>query len=222
MYRPYDIITFDCYGTLIAWESGIVNAFTIAAAEDGVTLDAAGIITVYMSEEPSVQGEGYLPYRDVLTETTVRVASELGWRITRERARFLADSLPRWQPFPDTNIALERLARKFKLGILSNIDNDLLEATLRHFRVDFSLVVTAQQVRSYKPGFAHFNEALRQAGQSRLLHAAQSYFHDVLPATKLNIPVAWVNRNSENVERGGAQPTYEVPNLIALADLLGA
>jgi 2-haloacid dehalogenase/putative hydrolase of the HAD superfamily len=221
MNSQYDLITFDCYGTLIAWESGIANAFTAAASQDDVTIDAGGILTLYMAEEPAVQGEGYVSYRDVLAETAIRVAAELGWQLTRERARFLADSLPGWQPFPDTNIALERLSQKFRLGILSNIDDDLLQATLSHFTVEFTMVVTAQQVRSYKPGLAHFNEALRRVGQDRLLHAAQSYYHDVVPATKLRIPVAWINRKGEQAERGGAQPTYEVPNLTALADVLG-
>ena len=216
----YDIITFDCYGTLIDWESGIVNAFLSEAARDGVDLDTGSIIAAYMAEEPAVEAEQYRPYRDVLGETALRVAAELGWKIKPERVGFLAASVPRWQPFLDTNPALERLAQKFQLGILSNIDEDLLNATLKHLTVGFDLTITAERVRSYKPGPAHFLEAIARTPGKRLLHAAQSHFHDVLPTRRLNIPVAWVNRKGESVGEGGIVPTYELEDLSGLADLL--
>lgn len=221
MQTQFDIITFDCYGTLIDWEGGMVTAFTSEAARDGVSLDAKQIIAAYMAEEPLVQSGGYKPYREVLAETARRVSGRLGWRLAPERADFLAASLPHWKPFADTNAALERLARRYQLGILSNIDDDLLEATRKHFSVSFDLIVTAQQVKSYKPGFAHFKEALARAGGKRWLHAAQSYFHDVVPASKLEIPAVWVNRNGDRPEPGGPLPTSEVRNLAALVDLLG-
>ena len=218
--RKFEIITFDCYGTLIDWESGIKTAFKTEAANDGIEIDSERIIDAYNAEEPAVESGSYRPYREVLAETARRVAQRLGWQLESERARFLADSLPDWKPFADTNAALERLARQFDLGILSNIDDDLLTETRRHFTVDFDLVVTAQQVRSYKPGLAHFNEALSRAGSRSLLHAAQSYFHDVVPATRLGIPVVWVNRNKSVVEPNGPPPTHEVRNLTGLANLL--
>jgi 2-haloacid dehalogenase/putative hydrolase of the HAD superfamily len=158
----------------------------------------------------------------VLTETARLVGSRLGWKISGERADFLAQSLAEWKPFADTNASLERLARKFQLGILSNTDDDLLTGTRRHFTVQFDLIVTAQQVSSYKPGFAHFNEALARLSGKRLLHAAQSYFHDVVPCAALGIPVVWVNRKGERPGPGAPSPTHEVRNLSELADLLGA
>jgi 2-haloacid dehalogenase/putative hydrolase of the HAD superfamily len=217
----FDIITFDCYGALIDWENGIVSAFQSEAARDGLALDASDIISAYMAEEPAVESQQYRPYREVLAQTAHRVAARLGWKIELDRAGFLAASLPDWRPFPDTNAALERLARRFQLGILSNVDDDLLAATRRHFTVSFDLVVTAEQVKSYKPGLAHFREAMARAGGKRLLHAAQSYFHDMVPARELNIPVVWVNRKGERAAEGGPPPTYEVRDLAALADLLG-
>ncbi len=219
--EPYDIITFDCYGTLIDWESGIISAFQSEAAKDGVELRGYQIIEAYAAEEPSVEFAPYRSYREVLAETARRVAAKLGWNLPVERAGFLAASLPEWQPFPDTNSALERLARRVQLGILSNIDDDLLTATRKHFTVDFDLIVTAQQVRSYKPGLAHFREAIARAGEKRLLHAAQSYFHDVVPTRKLGIPVVWINRKGSRVEPGGPVPTHEVRTLAELANLLG-
>ena len=219
--HDFDIITFDCYGTLIDWEGGIVKAFQTEAANDGVELDPNRIVAAYSAEERSVESEGYRLYREVLAETARRAAGRLGWKLSSERAGFLAESLVTWKPFRDTNTALERLANEYRLGILSNVDDDLLAATRQHFTVDFDLVVTAQQVRSYKPGLAHFKEALARAGQKRLLHAAQSYFHDVVPASKLEIPVVWVNRKDEHFEQGGPTPTHEVRDLAGLVDLLG-
>jgi 2-haloacid dehalogenase/putative hydrolase of the HAD superfamily len=217
----FDFITFDCYGTLIDWEGGIVNAFQSEAAQDGVHLKRAEIVAAYHDEEPVVEAGEFRTYREVLTETAMRVAARLGWKLELERSSFLAASLPEWQPFPDTNSALERLARRFRLGVLSNVDDDLIAQTRRHFTVDFDLIITAQQVRSYKPSHAHFKRALARLEGKRLLHAAQSYFHDVVPSSALGIPVAWVNRKDEPSDTGGPLPTYEVRSLIELADLLG-
>jgi 2-haloalkanoic acid dehalogenase type II len=216
----FELITFDCYGTLIDWEGGIVRAFQDEAGKDGIRLDPDNIVSAYMKEEPAAEAGGYKTYRDVLGTTAERVASRLGWKITPERAGFLAASLGDWQPFPDTNAALERLSRRYTLGILSNTDDDLLAQTRRHFTVDFGLVVTAQQVGSYKPAPGHFTEALARAEGRRLLHAAQSYFHDIVPTSQMGIPSAWVKRKSEDTAHLDARPTYVVRDLAGLADLL--
>jgi 2-haloalkanoic acid dehalogenase type II len=213
----FDVITFDCYGTLIDWESGIVGAFQSEAS--GHSLNARDIVDAYMTEEPAVESGDYKPYRTVLRETALRVAGRLGWPLSADRPGFLAESLPHWQPFPDTNRALERLAERYQLGILSNIDDDLLAATLRHFPVRFDPVITAVQVKSYKPGHAHFREALVRTRGKRLLHAAQSYFHDVIPANQLGIPVIWVNRRGEPLPEDGPKPTSIVRDLASLANL---
>ena len=220
MTRHFDIVTFDCYGTLIDWEGGIAGAFLEAAAEDEVTLRREDVLRTYAKLEPVVEAEEYRAYRDILTETAQRVAAALGWRVSDERRTFLADSLPRWKPFPDTNPALERLrAAGHRLGILSNIDDDLLAATRRHFTVDFDLIVTAQQVRSYKPAAGHFLAAKDLIGTARWLHAAQSNFHDIVPMNAMGIPTAWVNRLGETPRPGGT-PTYEVRDMAGLAELL--
>src|SRR5262249_21198886 len=154
--------------------------------------------------------ETYRSYREVLTETSRRLASRFGWPMPESRAGFLADSLPGWPPFPDTNRSLERLAAAgYRLGILSNVDDDLLAGTRRHFSVPFESIVTAQQVRSYKPGHAHFLTARERIGGARWLHAAQSYFHDVTPARELGIPTAWINRRRQTPS-GTARPDREM------------
>jgi 2-haloacid dehalogenase/putative hydrolase of the HAD superfamily len=222
MKVDFEIITFDCYGTLIDWEGGISDAFQIEAARDGLRLDREQIVEAYMQEEPALESGEYRTYREVLATTAQRVAARLGWSITLARAHFLPLSLATWRPFADTNPALERLARRFQLGLLSNTDDDLIGATIDHFSVGFDVVVTAQQVRSYKPAFAHFQEGLARAGKRRMAHAAASYFHDVVPASKLGLPVIWVNRKAQRAREGSPVPDGEVSNLAELADLLGA
>lgn len=218
--RPYDIVTFDCYGTLIDWRGGIAGAFAAAAAADSVTLDRDAVLAAYAEIEPVVEHEAYRSYRDVLTETAHRVAARLGWPRGQGRGRFLPESLPSWPPFSDTNGALERLVSAgYRLGILSNVDDDLLAGTRRHFTVPFEVIVTAQQVGSYKPAPGHFVTARALIGDRRWLHAAQSYFHDVVPARAHAIPVAWINRHGE-APSGPARPDRELRTLTELADWL--
>jgi 2-haloalkanoic acid dehalogenase type II len=215
----FDVVTFDCYGTLIDWETGIREAFARAAASDGVTLAPTDLLAAYAEVEPAVETEAYRSYRDVLGETTSRVAQRLGWRLPEDRRSFLAESLPSWRPFPDTNPALRRLAAAgCRLGILSNIDDDLLAKTRRLLEVPFEPIVTAAQVRSYKPAPGHFLEARRRLGPGvRWLHAAQSFFHDVEPCKRLGIPVAWINRSKQQAGHTGP-PDWEMPDLARLAD----
>ena len=218
--RPFDVITFDCYGTLIDWEAGIIDAFREAAAADGVGLDPAASLRALFEKEPEAQAAEYRSYRELLTDAAVRVGERFGWAISRERATFLPERLPRWKPFPDTNEALTRLSQAgYALGILSNVDDDLLAGTRQHLAVSFSLLVTAQQVRSYKPAPGHFTTARERVGGRRWLHAAQSYFHDVTPAVAQKIPVAWINRKSEP-PTGAARPDREFRTLTELADWL--
>jgi putative hydrolase of the HAD superfamily len=211
--RPYDILTFDCYGTLIDWERGIGDALEAAARVDRVKLERASALAAYHAIEPVVQAERYRTYREVLTLTAQRVAERLGWRLAPGVASFLADSLPSWPPFADTNAALQRLAGAgYRLAILSNVDDDLLAGTRKYLGVDFEFVVTAQQVGSYKPAPAHFATARQRIGGARWLHVAQSWFHDVQPARALGIPTAWINRKRER-RADGAPPDAEFATL---------
>src|SRR5437764_1829102 len=217
--RPYDIVTFDCFGTLIDWESGIYAAFRDAARAEGVALDRGAVLRAYAEHEPIAEQPPFRPYRDVLAEAAQRVAHALGWE-ARDTS-FLAESLPSWRPFPDTNAALERLrGAGYRLGILSNVDDDLLAATRRHFTVDFDLIVTAQQVRSYKPGHAHFVTARREIGDAPWLHAAESNFHDIVPTNELRIENAWINRRRAPELAGGVPTLGEFRDLAALADAI--
>src|SRR5438045_3868243 len=149
MDRLYDIVTFDCYGTLIDWNTGIAGALEAVARVAGIRADRAALLATYHKLEPVVEAETHRDYRQVLTETARRVVHHFGGTLSEADAAALPDSLPNWAPFPDTNLSLERLhAAGYRLGILSNIDDDLLAATRRHFAVPFGLIVTAQQVGS--------------------------------------------------------------------------
>ncbi len=192
------------------------------AAEYGIRLGREEILAAHAEVEPRVQAEDYRTYRDVLTETARRMALGFGWAIDHPQARFLPNSLPRWKVFRDTNAALYRLrSAGYRLGILSNVDDDLLGATMRQFDCPFDLVVTAEAVKSYKPAHAHFTAAREAVGDQRWLHAAQSWFHDIVPASSLEIPTAWINRNGDAAGKH-VRPAYELPDLAALADRLGA
>jgi 2-haloalkanoic acid dehalogenase type II len=218
--RRFDALTFDCYGTLVDWERGISEAFAAAARADGVALEVAAVLRAYHEVEPRVQAERYRRYRDVLALTARGVADRLGWTLPPGRESFLAESLPSWPPFPDTNDALRRLkGAGHRLIILSNVDDDLLAGTRHHLAVEFDAVITAEQVGSYKPAPGHFEAARNRIGGAPWLHVAQSYFHDVQPARALGIPSAWINRKGERPldDRG---PDHEFRTLAEAADFL--
>ncbi len=216
-------VTFDVYGTLIDRDTGVYDAFAAEAARDGVELDRAELLALVREITREIEGGSYELYAEVLRRTAIEVAKRLDWDLEPSRSGFLPDSVQRWKPFKETNIQLTKLAKKYKLGLLSNIDDKLLGQTRRHIPTDFDLVVTAQQVRSYKPDPAHFTECARRMGGKRgWVHVAASHYHDIAPCIKARVPVIWVNRNKETLDSSQRKPTAEVPNLREAAKLLGA
>jgi 2-haloacid dehalogenase len=225
MAIPKDIkwVTFDVYGTLIDFETGVFDAFTKEAARDGYTLSKDELIPIFLEAQEEIKGGSYELYAEVLRRAAIKISQRLGWPLEPSRSGFLPTSIPRWPPFKETNIQLNKFAKKFDLGLISNIDDKLLGETRRWFNVDFDLVVTAQQVRSYKPDPAHFKEFERRIGTKKgWVHVSSSYHYDVEPCAKLKIPVVWVNRRKETLEPGQKKPDAEVKNLLEAAKLLGA
>jgi 2-haloacid dehalogenase/putative hydrolase of the HAD superfamily len=215
-------VTFDVYGTLIDWETGIYEAFAKEASRDDVEIDRNVLIGLFHEISREIEGGSYELYAEVLRRTAIDIAERIGWNLEPSRSGFLPDSVQRWAPFKETNPVLQKLAKKYKLGLLSNIDDKLLGQTRRHIPIDFDLVVTAQQVRSYKPEPAHFTECARRIGGKRgWVHVASSYYHDVVPCLKMRVPVIWVNRKKETLEPSQKKPTAEVANLREAAKLLG-
>jgi 2-haloacid dehalogenase len=216
-------VTFDVYGTLIDWEEGITDAFAREADRDGFTIERDRLIPLFMETEKEIEGGSYELYAEVLRRTAVKISKELEWPLEPSRSGFLPDSVQRWPPYKETNTQLERFNKKFNIGLISNVDDKILGQTRRWFKADFDLVVTAQQVRSYKPDPAHFKEAERRIGGKKgWVHVTSSYHYDVEPCLKAKVPVIWVNRRKETLDANQKKPTAEVKTLLEAAKLLGA
>jgi 2-haloacid dehalogenase len=221
--KEVTFVTFDVYGTLIDWETGVFDAFSKEAERDGYTISREELIPLFLQVQQDIKGGSDELYAEVLRRTAVRISRELGWPLEPSRSGFLPDSVQRWPPFKETHTQLERFAKKFEIGLISNVDDKLLGQTRRHFKTDFDLVVTAQQVRSYKPDPAHFKEAERRIGSKKgWVHVTSSHYYDVEPCVKLKVPVVWVNRRRETLEPSQKKPTAEVKTLLEAAKLLGA
>jgi 2-haloacid dehalogenase len=224
-FNRFDVLTFDCYGTLINWEAGILSALHRILSAHGHTLEDAALLKLYGDfEELSEQGP-FHPYREVLQSVVRRFGAQLGFSPADEEARSLANSLPSWRPWPDTVDALHQLKTRFRLAILSNVDDDLFVATRPQLQVEFDEVITAQQAKAYKPSMKMFELALSRvkAPAHRVLHVAQSVYHDIVPAQSLGLATVWVNRPSARagvgaVKAAEAKPDLEVRSLAELAE----
>jgi 2-haloacid dehalogenase len=225
-FAPFRLLSFDCYGTLIDWETGIFSALRPILAAHRVSIADEELLALYSELESDAEQGAFLPYRKVLQSVVHGFGQRLGFAPTESQASSLADSLSEWRPFPDTVAALRRLKARYKLAIISNVDDDLFAATARHLEVPFDYVITAQQARAYKPSADIFRLAQQRTGvpPGQWLHAAQSVYHDVVPANSLGIASVWVNRASPRSGSGAAKaafgsPDLIVPDLKTLADL---
>jgi 2-haloacid dehalogenase len=224
-FSRYEVLTFDCYGTLINWEAGILPALHRILSAHGKNMDNATLLKRYGDfEQRSEQGK-FRPYREVLESVVHQFGDELRFTPTAAEARSLPDSLPTWKPWPDTVAALRQLKTRFRMAILSNVDDDLFALTRPQLEVDFDEVITAQQAQAYKPSLKLFELALSRihAPAHRVLHVGQSIYHDVIPAQALGLATVWVNRPSARpgvgaVKAAEAQPDLTVTNLAELAE----
>lgn len=225
-FSQFTNISFDCYGTLIDWESGLLPVLRSIVTAHGHDLTDATLLELYGQFEADAEHGSYQSYRAVLESVVLKLGERCGFVPTSTERSALHESIPGWRPFPDTVEALQRLQRRYRLAVISNIDDDLFAATRKHLGVEFAVVVTAQQARSYKPSINNFQMAIQRMGiaPDRLLHAAQSVFHDVVPAQTLGLKTAWVNRKSARpgigaVRLANATPDLEVPDMASLATL---
>jgi 2-haloacid dehalogenase len=215
-------VTTDCYGTLIDWEKGLGDAFRREAERDGFSFDEGPFLERFFEVQAEIMSGSYELYAEVLRRTAVKVAKEIGWELEPSRAQFVPDSVAYWPPFREANAAMDRLAGRYDVGIVSNIDDKLLGVSRRHLRTDLDIVVTAQQVRSYKPDEAHFRECARRLGGKKgWVHIASGYDADVAPLLKMKVPVIWVNRHGEKLD-GRKKADAEVRTFRAAAAKLGA
>ena len=221
-FSRYQWLSFDCYGTLVDWETGITTAVAGIFARHGVRKTRDEILALFASAEPKVQTSGeFLDYRRVLSDVMQLMAWEASIRLTSAEAQLLPDSLPSWPIFPDALAALKTLQQRYRLAIISNVDDDLFAQSEQALDIKFDAVVTSQQARVYKPSLVGFNLAQERmvVEKDRWLHVGESLYHDIGPANRLGIDSVWVNRP----DRGGgtrptdAVPSLEVPDLAALA-----
>ncbi len=219
MLPHIDTLTFDCYGTLIDWKDGLRLSFRSLF---GSMVDARmdELFDTYVEVEAEVESGMYCSYRDVLSIVTQRIAENLGVTLSAIQQNTLADMLPGWPAFEDTNEALKRLKNKFRLGVLSNIDRDLFAGTAQSFDVDFYFVITAEDVQSYKPNHGHFSTLFDKHGpRDRILHVAQSLYHDGKPAGELGLAYVWINRYNQSNDTN-VKPLVEYADLKSLADAI--
>jgi 2-haloacid dehalogenase len=214
-FDRFQAITFDCYGTLIDWETGLLAALQRILQAHSQNLSGKQVLEIYGELEPPAQNP-YRRYREVLAAVVRGYGERLGFQVSDSEANSLPEFVKSWQPFPDTVPALQKLKTKYKLAIISNVDDDLLAATTPKLQVVFDEVVTAEQARAYKPSPAPFQLALQRLGlpPDQVLHAGQSVYHDVLPAQALGIAAALVHRRGF----GATRPTTGEPDL-RVADL---
>jgi len=214
-FSRFEILTFDCYGTLINWEAGILSALHRILSAHSKKLDDATLLQLYGDLEHRAEQGTFQSYREVLASVVRQFGAELKFAPTPEEVRSLAVSLATWQPWPDTVAALRQLKNRFRLAILSNVDDDLFAATRTKLAVEFDEVITAQQAQAYKPSLKLFELALTriQTPAHRVLHIGQSVYHDVIPAQSLGLATVWVNRPSARPGVGAVKSAEAKPDL---------
>jgi 2-haloacid dehalogenase len=227
-FNRFEFLTFDCYGTLINWEEGILRALRCVFQAHSRTPDDPTILTLYGDFEANAEQGEHRCYRDVLAQVVRDFGKEFEFMPTASEVSSLAESLPSWKPWQDTVDALRKLRSRFRLAIISNIDDDLFSSTRPQLGVDFDHIITAQQARAYKPSPKIFQLALSRLGLSpnRVLHVGQSIYHDVIPAQSLGLATVWVNRPSKRINVGAVraaegQPDLQISSLSELAEICG-
>ncbi|HYJ68190.1 MAG TPA: HAD-IA family hydrolase [Nocardioidaceae bacterium] len=227
----FEALSFDCYGTLIDWEAGIVAVLASWAAAEGVDVELERLLAVYATHEAAVAKDSpTLLYPDVLARSFKGAGAELGHEVSDGWAERLGGSVPDWPAFPDSAAALQRLAARYRLIIVSNVHRAGFAGSNRRLGVEFDAIITAEDVGAYKPALNHFHRLDEVLGEldmprDRLLHVAQSLFHDHAPARQVGLPSVWINRRHDRPGWGATpEPSdayaygWEFPSLAAFAD----
>ncbi|ROL56973.1 haloacid dehalogenase type II [Bacteroidetes/Chlorobi group bacterium Naka2016] len=224
-FSNFRILSFDCYGTLIDWEKGIIDAMVPFFLSRNVRITDETILELFAKFES--ESGNYIEYKEVLKRVFKNICESLSIRCDDKEQSLLLESFEHWEPFPDTVEALNLLKKHFKLAIISNVDDDLFEMTRQKLGVNFDYIITAQQVKSYKPSPDVFKYAFKKfcISKDQVLHIAQSLYHDIKPAKDFGLSTVWVNRRMGRKGNGAtpfadASPDLEVPDLITLAQLI--
>jgi 2-haloacid dehalogenase len=214
-FGRFDALTFDCYGTLIDWEAGLSAALrALLGPHDGSPAGDA-LLETYARFEAEAERPPYRTYREVLAFAGRGVAATYGADPTDAAIGTFSGSVVDWPAFPDSTAALASLKARFKLGVLTNCDDDLFAASNRRLGVEFDWVVTAQQASGYKPATANFELLFARLGlpRDRILHVAQSLYHDHVPAKALGLSSIWIDRRHDHAGAGATPPANASPDL---------
>jgi len=226
----FTTLTFDCYGTLIDWESGLLEAFTPWRVRTGIAVAESALLEAFGRAESAAQAHAPATlYPDILARVMREMSAHWKAPATDDEVAAFASSVGDWPAFPDTPAALAYLKRHYRLVILSNIDRASFALSNCRLGVEFDYVFTAQDIGSYKPDPRNFEYALRALGAAgiaahEVLHVAQSLFHDHVPAKSLGLKTLWVNRRKGRPGHGAtppaeATPDWEVETLAEMVDL---
>ncbi|MEH2059162.1 MAG: haloacid dehalogenase type II [Nostoc sp.] len=225
-FNQYKALTFDCYGTLIDWENGILGVLKPLLRVHNTNLDDDQILELFAEFEAELEEGEYIKYREVLKRVVQKFGERFGFESTGNELNLLADSIQHWLPFPDTVEALRALKQKFQLVIISNVDDDLFAFSAKHLEVEFDQIITAEQAKSYKPSLNNFRLAIERIDLplEQILHVAASVYHDIVTAKSLGLSTVWVNRRADQkgiftTVAAVSQPDLEVPDLKTLAAL---
>lgn len=227
-FQQFEVLSFDCYGTLIDWESGILTPIKTILSSHTISISDKQILELFAERESIQETRDYLKYREILKKVVHNFGEQLNFVPNDTELNALADSVQDWQPFSDTVEALKALKKRYRLTIISNIDDDFFADTAKKLEVEFDWIITAEQVKSYKPSLQNFELAIQRMGiaPDKLLHIAQSVYHDIIPAKSMGLTAVWVNRRKGKEGFGATvpangNPDLEVPDLKTLVSLMG-
>jgi 2-haloacid dehalogenase len=229
-FTDFQALSFDCYGTLINWEAGIAAVLSPWAKHRGLTLDDEQLLAAYSTHEATAEAEHPTdPYPGILARSLRALGDQLGAEVSDADATALATSVPDWPAFEDSHDALEALGKRYQLIILSNVDRASFAASKARLGVEFTSIITAQDIGAYKPSPRNFTALIQEArqlgaGDGKLLHVAQSLFHDHAPAKQAGLPTVWINRRHDRPGWGATpappanvSPDAEFPSMARFA-----
>lgn len=213
-FHQFEVLSFDCYGTLIDWERGILGAVRPVLDLHGIAIADDRILETYAQIESEVEAGPYRPYRDILRTVMTGMSERFGFVPNNTESDAIVSSLPSWPPFNDTVAALRALKSRYRLAIISNVDDDLFAGTNRHLGVRFDYIITAAQVGAYKPSPRVFEYALQKIGchKNELLYVAQSLYHDHVPAKRFGLSTVWINRRQGKLGPGATPTASATPD----------
>jgi 2-haloacid dehalogenase len=213
-FGRFDVLTLDCYGTLIDWETGL-RAALHAAYPDGWPAGDKELLEHFAVHEAATERGDYRTFREILAHCLRRLAGDYGIDVGEDSVRRFSESVGDWPAFPDSTDALRRLARRFRLAVITNCDDDLFASSNERLGVRFDWIITAQQVHSYKPSLRNFGRAFDVIGipRERILHVAQSLYHDHVPAKRLGMTTVWIDRRHDREGFGATPPAEAEPDL---------